>query len=386
MTAGVPWAAWWAAPGPVAFLDEALDTLRQGRTVLLGMPRGAPPGLAEAVEAEVVRDCLWRWTAITPTDRESPLSTIVQALWGGAAGPDSLAGLVRAERLRNHVLWVGPLTGRTWAVWRDWLLAFARQAATLRAGDRPVISAELHGIPRGEWPRVDPTLAVLQWRGRLDALDMELWAATLLRGVELPPFAGRLRRELLAALAGADPLLAVQLRNETVPGLCRPEKLLADYAVARGWQSPPPHTWEAGVLERIAGESILHLAALTTDSAALAKAVGDRLWRAEVRVLFPLIETLRRRLIERHRDLLRVPVQVEGRPPILHVEDLELGHLHRQLQGRIGANRADLLAALHRVRNALAHLEPLPEPALLDLLRRLDATDLWQPTGRDTHH
>jgi hypothetical protein len=41
--------------------------------------------------------------------------------------------------------------------------------------------------------------------------------------------------------------------------------------------------------------------------------------------------------------------------------------------------------ALHRARNALAHLEPLSPEDLLGLLRLLDKTDLWQPAGGDAH-
>ncbi len=378
-----PWAAWWAAPGPAVFLDETLDALRRGRSVVLGLPLGAPPGLAQALEAEVSRDSLWCWTAVAPTGPATPMSTVVQALWGSTAAPETLLGLVQAVRLRNRVLWIGPLTTEPWPPWRDWLLAFARAAATLPAADRPVLCTETRGLPRTDWPRVDPSLAVLQWRGRLDGLDMQLWAATLLRGIELPPFTGRLRRELIATLAGADPLLAVHLRDETIPGLCRPQSTLIGFAAARGWHEAPPHTWEAGVLEQLTGEQTLHLAALALDPAASASAIAERLWRAEVRVLFPLIETLRRRLIERHRAQLQVPVQVEGRAPIIHIEDLELGHLHWQLRGRLGAQRAELLAALHRARNALAHLEPLSAEDLLGLLRLLDKTDLWQPAGGD---
>ena len=368
------WSAWWSLPGPGSYLDAAIDVLRQGRCLVLALPQHSPPGLAEALAIRVSEDPIWRWTPVEARAQELPAAGVIRACWPPGEGPDALSALVREARLQDRVLWLGALEPDQADAWLTWMGDFASASHHVPPRDRPTCVGITVGIAPPASLGAVPGIAVLPWRDRLDALDLQSWAAHLERATERAPLERALRHELIAALAGADPALALALADLSIVRLLEPDAALEAFASARGWDvSAPPQDWEAGVLDSVGGTSVVHAAALPAGTPR-SRAVHERLWRAQVRVLFPLIEGERRRLIEEHRSLLSVPYYIEGRnDPIRRIEDLEIVHLLHQLRGRIEARRESLLYALHRARNALAHLEILGAielTGLLQLIRR----------------
>lgn len=87
----------------------------------------------------------------------------------------------------------------------------------------------------------------------------------------------------------------------------------------------------------------------------------ERVWAAQVAVLFPIIERERQRLLNIHRGLWRLPYIREDGKRIERLEDLEIGDMANQVR-RIPALAAERerLDWLRRVRNALAHAKVVP--------------------------
>jgi hypothetical protein len=364
------WTAWWSLPGPATYLDEVLDVLRQGRSVVLALPRHAPPGLEEAFAAAVSRDRVWRWTAVEPIEGESPLHSAVRACWAGGEGPVGVSSLVQDPRMRNRVLWLDTFSDDRWACWQRWLGEFAHASQHQRPRERAVCACITVGIPPAASARSLPALGVVQWRGRLDGIDLRVWAAMLARGTERARFEHELRRELIAEISAGDPALALSLVELQMSQLLDVDPVIDAYANERGWAPDgPAMTWETGAIDLVGGEEAIHPAALLAGPQS-SRLLTERVWRAQVRVIFPFIEGERRRLIQEFREHLSVPFYVDSRrEPIVHVEDLEIGHLHQQLRGRVGARREALLKALYRARNALAHLELLDAADVEAILR-----------------
>lgn len=82
----------------------------------------------------------------------------------------------------------------------------------------------------------------------------------------------------------------------------------------------------------------------------------DRVWAAQVAVLFPVIERERQRLVDAHRNMWQLPHTRPDGSEIVTLEELEIGDLAAQL-ARIGSLSRERRRAewLRRVRNDLAH-------------------------------
>ena len=87
----------------------------------------------------------------------------------------------------------------------------------------------------------------------------------------------------------------------------------------------------------------------------------ERIWAAQVSVLFPLIERERRQLLKDHRDNWQLPHVREDGQEIQDLEKLEIGDMAVQSR-MIESLRAEekRIGWLHRIRNNLAHLEIVP--------------------------
>lgn len=371
------WSYWWSIPGPRHFVAEIVASLRAGRQAVVLLPAHGPPGLAAAVASVVEQDDGWVWSRVPVTAGHHGADAIRHALLGGAA-PGTLADLVAHPTLQGRVLWIEGLTADTWPAWAPFIRAFAAAAAARPILDRPLLVLCVTGLATAAWPDAHPNLSVCPWYDRLDDLDMQQWAAYLLRPLTLTPVERRLRRELLVALAGHDPCCAQALSTGSLEQLLDPQALLTTLAAERGWLDPAPRpaTWATGVCDRIGGQEQVHLAALcqAVDYTAHSE---ERLWRAQVTVFFPLIEQLRKRLVARYGKRLRLPITLADGRVITQPEELEIGQLNFLLStAPISWHRSELLTRLHAVRNALAHLTPLPYRELKELLLTIERNDL----------
>ena len=87
----------------------------------------------------------------------------------------------------------------------------------------------------------------------------------------------------------------------------------------------------------------------------------ERIWAAQVSVLFPLVERERQRLLETYQAIWRVPHTRKDGTQIRCRNDLEVGDMAVQARvvGSLEGER-QRLGWLRRVRNALAHNEVVP--------------------------
>ena len=84
----------------------------------------------------------------------------------------------------------------------------------------------------------------------------------------------------------------------------------------------------------------------------------EYIWRAQVSVLLPLVESERRRQLDAYRALWRLPHLRKDGKEIVTLENLEIGDMAAQA-GSVGVPKPERqrLGWLRRVRNALAHNE-----------------------------
>lgn len=378
------WQTWWGLPGPSAFIDQVLNGLRAGSNVIIALPWHAPPGLREAVGRRVHEDEQWLWRVLSlqnaVTDVRDPASFLYEEILGpisldASPSPESLA---TADGMRDQVIWVEGITPdapKVWHEWRRFVQRYARACQMMPQHERGLICCAVQGFPKNALPVSDAALSLHLWNTRIDELDMQIWVAYLLRSFNLPPLERKIRRVMIGALAGADPVLAVGLSHLELDVLLMPADFLLEDAKRRCWTrvySAEP-TWESGTVDTLEGQKIVHAAIEHLDGINGKARIEARLWQGQVAVLFPLIEQRRRYFLGRYKQSLWVPFERGDGSVVNRIEDLEIGHLYLQLRNRVDTRTENILRRLKDARNALAHLEMLESSQLKGLIRALEA-------------
>ena len=289
--------AWARLPGPADFLDTITDDLADRSAVLVGLPDGIP---GDAVAEEVAELVTHRGLGRWEPIRGSEARSV--------APIDSVARRFTGGNARGSVLWVDITgDGESPGTWPDYAL---RQA---EVPDMARICIVMDSA-RAESCHEDKRLRRRLWRDFVTPLDARALAERLGRRFGYRTAHLALRSAVVAELAGTDLGFAEQLSR--VP--------LGRILQAR--DSP-----------------------------------RDRIWAAQVSVLFPLVERERQRLIDSYRTIWRVPHSRQDGTQIRCLNDLEVGDM--AAQARVVASlegERQRLDWLRRVRNALAHNEMVP--------------------------
>jgi hypothetical protein len=373
------WATWWTLPGPSAFIDEILASLRAGRNLIVAMPEHAPPELGEAVGRRVHVDEIWRWRRLSPSGTEQGRGGPVRFLFDQLAlAPPSLPGpwaerLAEATEMRDRILWIEGVSDATWVEWKQCLSGYAMACQSRPQFGRGLLCCVVSGISPEHLTSSDVALTVHRWTGRIDELDMQIWIAHLLRNAELPALERRARRVLAATLAGFDPILALRLTPLDLDALTNPVAVLEELAAERGWTQFDLNelNWERGMTDCVGGQRETHLALQSLAQEDARRYINGRVWQGQVTVVFPLLEQKRNQLLSAHKRLLWVPFEKGDGTFVTAIEDLEIAHLHYQLRNHPDHRIESLLRRLKDSRNALAHLDTLSGFDLAELLRML---------------
>lgn len=349
----------WHLPGPARFVDELVDALRGGRHAVLQWPAGGPAlrGLKNVVRDRLheCMDVALREFPVVPG--RAPLTQLADAFGLDLRAALTLENLSATDDFPGSVLWLDGLTPEAWPAWQAVLADLGRRNAEVRVVDRALVVAVLHG-DEAQRP-ADVGLKRLRWDGRLDELDVTLYAAHLLRGRagggELAVLAN-----VLAQVALFDVALLERLAAGPLDDILSPERVLRDYAGEREWTAHTPDRWALGTAARFGDRPRVHSAVKV-----LAGGVQRRLWRGQANVLLGVLEEHRQDLVDRYRPHLRLPHRVsygERVEWLTEAGQLELGHLLYQVrQGlcRMAPEDHHWLELLTDARHRLAHLKPV---------------------------
>jgi hypothetical protein len=353
---------WWSMPGPSAFVEDVLQSLREGRTVAVWFPENGHDGFLSALQYEDERSGLTAWTRrVVDADGASPARTLHEEC---CPIQDDVVPTVTTfladERASSVLPLVSATTARERELWSDFLHEYRRHAKPLEQFRRPVLCVVFAGGSQSELPASDIVLSVNHWWGRSGALDMRLFAARLLTDGRLNPMMRAIAIDVIASLAGADPLLAARLASVRFDCLLQPFDLLRDFAIRRKWPADPDET-EAirlGALASVDEERVWHSALLAAQRKN--DGVARRIWRGQVAQIFPFLEDRRAELVDGCKAYLpKVPVSTEF-GVINDLYELEIGELAFYLsEAKAPKSLRSRAEQLRKARNALAHLTPL---------------------------
>lgn len=356
----------WRLPGPSAWLQQAVDGLSSG-IVVLEVPGSRSGGVAEAFERVAIETGFASSGFIRLGEAHlglPPASAVLEAALPPDCQPPSASPVTIASNsdMDGIVVWV-ELKSEAWRRWSVFAGSFLAARAVSKLMDPPSIVIL---APTGAG-QLDPRVKLFRFEGQVGRDDSSLvFAESRKRGQRL-----RLERvlgvELAVEMAGWDLDLVKELAGLGLEDLMDP----IAWADGRYANGPKEGSWAAGTLDRFDDRSFPSFATLLATGNTTE--IRRRVWRAQVRGLFPWLEDLRQSALEKYRGKFRLPLRSYDDSVITDPAALDWGQMQYSLRGRVDRDEMDFLELMKRVRNRLAHRDPITylELSEADRLARL---------------
>jgi len=331
----------WELPSARAFLSEIEEVIGVGGAIVTGGP-SLPPGLEAAIQRHFDgrRFVVER---IDPLPGQLPAEALARAFNVTA----DAAVLAQETRLGDHlaIIVAQEMEAAAFNGWHLFLVRFLK----LRAGQSGGLSLLLL-TPR-QPPAELGSLPVVAWNGRLRRIDVAIWA-------EL--HAPLDRSEPLATLAEALAVDVCGWRLDLAAEIARARR--QDLLDPFGWLSGRVGQVEASTECKLNGQGMACPLALCAQDHT--EEVNRRIWKAQLKALFPWLEAHRQSVIDRHRKLLQIERRTAD-PDQPDIAALEFGGLVRQLRRHLGREELEWIECLAMIRNELAHRKVV-KPNVLD--------------------
>jgi len=250
--------------------------------------------------------------------------------------------------------------------WMEFLSAYERECRLIDVLDRTVLLLATDGVSPGLLPSPEMNLRVHIYEGYARPHDCYMYAWVLLGAEEKQVWRTELKMALCAQLAQWDPRLCEVLSDRDLRSILQPGSSVV--ALPSGQDADVPadedEGWAKGILQRRDGQVVYHSGWIARDTAS--QEFKHRVWAAQVQVIFPLIEQVRRQAIERYSKRFRLPILVGDGEYVTDPFELEIAMV-RRIMSRMGEVPQAVLSRLDQAwefRNSLAHLQPLTDQQL----------------------
>ncbi|HPP02897.1 MAG TPA: hypothetical protein PLX83_20105 [bacterium] len=361
---------WWRLPGPQRFVDEIANDLRGGRNVIVCLPLHVPSGLRTAVRSSLDQDIHWQSVPCSELRGGTPVDNVYEWLNLSHSAQElrTINTLLNHPNFGGYYLWFEEMDRERWSLWRDFLPEYANACRGMGILERTVFCIPLTGPGALEVPPEDVCLSIRRYEGYVSRLDMLVFARGQDTEAASSPVLDDLRVEIMAALAQWDAILAEIMAGKPLDLLLNCAEWLREVAWSRGWGSPIPSSfleaWAMGIVNRNNGLSHLHSCACALHDI---RELNRRLWKAQIRVLYPFLEEQRQLILERAKPFIKLPYMARNGELIDNIQNLELSHIEAVLDlkfKRFNRDLLDRISILRKIRNALAHMKTV-DPAWL---------------------
>jgi predicted kinase len=373
-------ASWrWGLSGPSRFLAKVADALVSSEgTVCVPLPPSVPDGALQAL-ADRIRETTG--TRVLISDAAGGVGQRGPAHWLAAraavppTGIRTAANFLDAPTLADVVFLVH---GVPFGEWRQWAL-FLRLLKVERERAERLVAPGIAivpppGVQTGEIRAIFGRRE-FRWEGRVRRLDTELALQHAMGGPGDEDMAARTANATVVEIAGWDFRLLSELADQPLETRLEPLEHL------RGMAADIPRmvaTWENGRADVWEGRTYEH--ALSVMARGADTVIEERVWRAQVREVFPFLDTVRLGFIARHHDDLAKSLSSEplvrtfrnGRTrTIQRPDEMEMAELYNRLEEMLPEPDRKFLRSCNWLRNRVAHLTPGPASTVIQL------SDYW---------
>ena len=376
----VGWRAidWWDLPGPVRFLERVTATITgtDHGVAGLALPHPRPDGLLGALAQHVegaTSSVVVRVDAAAGLRGRSPTSMLAAAAGLRTTGLRSVTEFLDVPELAGTVFLVDGIPVEEWYSWAYFLKLLRSERARRARMLAPSLTVV---IPPGVMPD-DARAALgrdLRWSGQISRHDTQTYVERLF-GWPDDSLLARTAVSVTVELSGWDPAMARSLAGLGMERLLDPRAELAALPDLLGGRRP---CWGNGMVDRWDGAAWVHTAALV--SAGLHDAVVERLWRGQVRTVFPFLDQVRKAFVAKYEDRIRAlpPVEKNYHGKVVVYDDpwqLELFDINELLKADLPPREAKLMVDCILIRRSMAHYDPA------EGWRIKRASDTWEEIG-----
>jgi hypothetical protein len=363
-------AYWWEQVGPRRFYLEVFQALKLN-SVVAWFPAHTTENILVSL------DEYWPSLAATihhlDADEDETPENLIRDELPQAIGVENLFSLLCGVR---DLLVVKHVSKEAWPGWSRFIDGYHRHvsAGKLRVADvsrflvlATAVKAELarSGVV---------TVKHFPYEGFISLSDTERYCQRMLAGNGQSLVQRQVAASVIAHLALWDKEIADRLCEKPLSDILAPTRVLRSVALARKWKPESEIGWHAGTENEIDDEKCCSsaLLALRGDGNEL----NQRIWRAQLKVLFPFIEQRRNLFIDIVRDYFPFL------PPEINLADTEfakLGH-HIRENTPIGEQERygvflQIVNAFGTVRNELAHRSPASAESLQAMFGAVESMD-----------
>lgn len=339
----------WQLPGPSRFLEEAAAGLKKGVVVFEVPPsraRALFPSFHRAVEDLGLAS--GGFFEVEGGRGVPPASAIVEAALPAGERPDSPSpqSILRTPGMDGVVCCIHPAF-EEWRRWEPFVSAFLSERKNSILADPPSL-AFLAPVGAG---LLDKRAARFRFEGVVGRDEARLVFARAARGRAPSALDRLLAVELAVELAGWDLATVRALAGRPL------EELIDRPPQGLEWVNGAAVSWEDGTEDLFDGRRFAALGAVLAGQDR--SELDRRLWRAQVRALFPWLEEVRQEFIARHGRRLKLPLRSYDGTEIRDPAELDWGQIQWAMKGSATPREMDWLDLMKDIRNALAHRRPV---------------------------
>jgi hypothetical protein len=343
---------WTELPGPSSFLDLVEQDLRESKSVLALVPNCFDDQWLYSIRSRLESNYEWMEVPNTVNGFYQEIS----------CRPDGQAFVSVREIAENHISNRGFIVrnppSESWCEWVTFLRGFAEFNRALDELGRNVFLVVSDELPT-EIPN-EPLISERRIEGFIRHEDSFFHAARTFESTNSTELWRRIRLQVCSELALWDFRLCDFLAGLTTNQLLDPFESLSEYGRREGWESIALNSNDGelrrmGLLFSVSGEEMHHSALLALQNRR--DEILRRIWIAQVRVLFPVIEEQRLRLLVLLRKIQGATIAGWERD-VGDDGELEIGILHHRMvtSNAFGRELTRLAGKLKNIRNSLAHL------------------------------
>ncbi len=365
-------------PGPASFVETVVHSLQQSKSVIILSPtHGMPKGCLEAIQKVYLEREAGRWKNLPKSD-SAPIDNLLNA-FSERSSPVSfphIQELIDLDSFKNTVISIGTINDKQWSNWSPLVIQFAELNKNIDELIRSRFICILQTNSRAMLSLSDVLLKFVHWDGVIDLLDMTVFAHSIFKYKAWGPVKKELAISICTELAQWDVELCEILSNRSFEELLSPYSILEEVGKFRGWNlcdsSTQDELWQAGIIHSFNGSNHYHSSYCVLNGNI--KVIEKRLWKAQMKVLFPYLEIQRQKFLEEYGHKLLLPHVTSNGEVIENLYDLELGHIDYQLHTNYDISNQKIRKVIRRlkeIRNSLAHSRAIPSeqfaPEIFDM-------------------
>lgn len=367
---------WWKLPSTTKFLNSVVNDIKNGKNTILWFPEVIDPGYIRELCDFIRSHNCYSLVKLNPLDKK-PIDYLCEyfKIQTVTSEDRSLKKLLTNNALEGKILLIQP--NPNLIEWLEFALKCQHELQDIEPISRCLLILPIAGISNNTLPKPDICLSVKIYLKIIQDVDLELfynamiddlnWKNELLKKTYI---------SILNQISNDDFQFSKHLLNQSQEKIFDPFEIMVEYAQSKNWGSygykdlkdlkneELDFFYMKGIINFRNNQPSYHSAFLALHNRR--SDIEQRIWTAQVKVLFPFVEIYRHRLLKKLNGVLTFPYLKKigtGETIINNASDLEIGDIKFQITSRsngvkqIGKEMFNCICVLKEIRDKMSHIQ-----------------------------